>query len=320
MRTSTAGAARGRRPGWRGCARRLAGAAAWLAGLGLADACTVELAGQAPLTKSRALYETPVSINGQAPLPFLIDTGAVHTKIHAVASSQLGLKGNGRRGRCIGTDGSLGRITEDVTAPRIEFGGVVRFRKSLAVDPVLVDGSPLSMGTLGADLLSGFDVELDFPAGQLRLYRVEGCDESDHPLRPWTSPYNTVPLKRSSKGLVSVPVVMDTKTLELALDTGSNRTTVSMKAAVEKLELDLEQLKAQSTPKRSMSSTGTQAMNYAKRFGRVDIGRSSYGNVQISFSELQVAPYDGLLGLDFLGNRRIWLSYATGQLFVASTK
>ena len=324
MRTSTAGAGPGKLLPWKGGRparlRRLAGVTAWIAGIGLANACTVELIGQAPLAKSRALYETPVSIKGQAPMFFLVDTGAVQTKIHASASSQLGLMGNGRRSYSIGTDGSRGPTTEDVTAPSLEFAGVAHVKKNLAIDPLLIDGRPAQAGTVGADLLSGYDVELDFPAGQLRLHRVKECNDSDQPLRPWTDPYNTVPLKRASRGLISLPVVMDGKTLDLALDTGSNRTTVSMKAAVEKLELDLEQLKAQSRPQRSTSSTGTQAVNYAKRFRRIDIGRSSYGNVQVLFSELRVDPYDGLLGLDFLGSRKIWLSYATGQLFVASAK
>lgn len=324
MRTSTAGAASVLPPQWRGrppaCLRRLAGVTAWVAGIGLANACTVELAGQAPLTKSRFLYETPVSINGQAPMLFLVDTGAVRTKIHAAASSQLGLMGNGRRSYAIGTDGSRGPTTEDVTAPSLEFAGVVHVSKNLAIDPLLVDGRPTKAGTVGADLLSGYDVELDFPAGQLRLHRVKECNDSDQPLRPWTSPYNTVPLKRSSRGLISLPVVMDGKALELALDTGSNRTSVSMKAAVDKLGLDVDLLKAQAPPKRSTNSTGAHAVSYAKRLERIDIGRQSYGNVEILFSELEVAPYDGLLGLDFLGNRKIWLSYATGQMFLASTK
>ncbi|MBS0450881.1 MAG: retropepsin-like domain-containing protein [Proteobacteria bacterium] len=302
----------------------MAGVAAWLAAAGMANACTVELAGQAPLTKSGVLYETPVSINGQAPLSFLVDTGAMRTKIHAAASSQLGLMGNRRRSHSIGIDGSRGATTEGVTVPSLEFAGLVHVRKDLGVDPVLVDGRPAWMGTwmgtVGADHLSGFDVELDFPAGQLRLHRVKDCNATDQPLRPWTTPYDTVPLKRSSEGMTSIPVVMDGKTLELALDTGSNRTRVSMKAASHKLGLDLEQLKAQSTLVRSSSSTGKQLANYARRIGRIDVGRSSYGGVQVMFSELQVDPYDGLLGLDFLANRRVWLSYATNQLFVTSKK
>lgn len=280
-----------------------------------AEGCSAERVGQARLTKDRAHYVIPVSVDGHPALPFLLDTGAVRTAIHVSAATSLNLPERpGRRSYAIGTDGSRGPSIPDVMAKRLEFAGAERVDLGMRVATELIDGKPAYMGVLGSDLLSGYDVELDFPRQRLTLYRVKGCNETNGSLRPWPTPYSAVPLKRSPEGTLSLPVVLDGKELELALDTGANRSKISMEAAAG-LGLELDQLKAQAPHNLSKSATGGTMSNFAKRFARVQVGRSSYRNVEIKVSEIKVEPYDGLLGLDFLHSRKVWVSYATNQLF-----
>jgi hypothetical protein len=86
--------------------------------------------------------------------------------------------------------------------------------------------------------------------------------------------------------------------------------------AAAKLGLSVEQLKREVRPTISHGASGMPMENFARRFDRVRVGRGSYGNVEIKVSEIDVKPYDGLLGLDFLGSQKIWISYATRQLLV----
>ena len=288
-------------------------------GLAQAQPCSVKRVGTTPLVKDGSHFLMPATVNG-APVHFLVDTGAVTSSIDAKVAAQLALPSlPGRTTQLIGTDGGRGKRVPKVSIWTLGFGGLAHGAVELAAPDRPDQAGPLTQGIIGADVLSRYDLEFDFSGRQLNLYTVDGCDAGSAQFQPWQQPYDTVNLKiAEAKGfehIASLPITVDNQALEMALDTGATRTKVMLGAAV-KLGLDEEQLKAQSPKSTSHSSSGVAMANYARRFDSIQIGQSSYRNVELKFSEIDVKPYDGLLGLDFLGSRKIWISYATRQLFI----
>ncbi|MDM0114952.1 retropepsin-like aspartic protease [Variovorax sp. J22R133] len=296
----------------------------WLAAFALgaaqADSCGIERVGSTDLVVQGGHFVVPALINGKSPVPFLPDTGAQRSAIDADVAAQLELPKLGEQPRRMtGTDGVPGRAYFDVTADRFAFADMTQRAVRMAVSE-LSGGRPNGIrGIIGAELLSRYDVEFDFPGKRLNLYRVSDCSKGSRALLlPWLQPYDTVPLKVSDMHILSLPVTLDGKTLELALDTGATSTKIAMDAAA-RVGIDVERLKAEAPRSSSYSSTGATMSNYSMRFENVQVGPVRHGTARIKISEIDVRPYDGLLGLDFLRARKVWVSYATQQLLLERT-
>lgn len=282
-------------------------------GFAQVEACSIERVGTTEMLKERGHFLAPVIINEKSQIQFLVDTGAERSSIDASVAAQLELPDRGgHRRRRIGTDGRSGRAYSDVTVRHLTLAGVEHSDFAMAVGD-MVGGAGGLRGVIGADLMARYDVEFDYPNKRLNLYQVKDC-ESSADFKPWPQPYDIVALKMD-RNTLSLPVFFDGKSLELALDTGAGSTKITMGAAA-KLGLDVEQLKTEAPRTISHGSSGVPMANFARRFDKIQIGQSTYGNIEIKVSEIDVKPYDGLLGLDFLGSRKIWVSYATRQLLV----
>ena len=298
--------------------RSLAASLAFLvAGCAYAQICDVELLGSTDLQREPRYghFLSSASINGSSPVPLIVDTGAHKTFVEEQLATDLALpERSGRRRRMTSTDGTKGRAYADVTARELSFAGLAYSDFVLAVGAKLPGEGHAARGILGADLLSQYEVEFDFPGKRLNLYRARNCDKGDATLKPWPQPFNRVPLKVDGTTL-SLRMVVDGMELELAVDTGAARTKLSLAAAA-KLGLDIERLKTHASSSIGFGVNGVGRPSYAWTFERVGIGQSTYGNVELKISDIDVRPYDGLLGLDFLGSQKIWVSYATQQLLV----
>lgn len=279
-----------------------------------ADACSIERAGTTELLAERGHFQAPVTIN-ESQIHFLIDTGAQRSYIDADIAARLMLPDRGsRHRRIIGADGKSGRAYPDVTVRQLSFAGVERYDFGMGVAD-LMERPPSIRGLMGADMLAKYDLEFDYPNRRLNLYYVKDCSSSE--FKPWSQPHDVVALKLDARKL-SLPVFFDGMPLELILDTGAGSTKISMNAAA-RLDLDVDRIRREARMTISHGAAGLPTANFAQRFEQVQIGQGTYGNVQINVSEIDVAPYDGLLGLDFLRSRKIWISYATRQLLVERT-
>lgn len=145
----------------------LAGLCALLAGGGVE-------AGEAALrlTPGR-LPVVALSLGGQGPFDFLVDTGSATTLVDGALVERLGLRPVDRV-EVVGPGGlrvvpraQLPELTvagETVPGPRAPFADLASLREA---DPSLE-------GILGRDVLGRFDVLIDFAAGRLRLDRGQG--------------------------------------------------------------------------------------------------------------------------------------------------
>lgn len=111
----------------------------------------------------------PVTIQGQGPFQFALDTGASNTVVDVQVADRLGLPRTGRRGQVSGVIGQ--QDVELVRADRWQIGDIVLAPGDLAVlDLPDVQQGPQFDGLIGSDVLSTFDyVVVDYDDRRLGL-------------------------------------------------------------------------------------------------------------------------------------------------------
>ena len=276
--------------------------------------CTMHRAAELPLTLWRDKLYVPVSIDGATRMMF-VDTGASVTTLAAKTADALSLPRDfDHTADMFGVGGqeshlylvhtrtlSLGGITaRDQTYPVAEF------------TEMMADGATPVGGLIGADLLSHFDLELDVPNRRLGLWQVTGCSE----VTPdWTGASGSVPVEVLPSRHVSVPVRADETVVNLLLDTGAPGVVLSTRAAA----------RAGATPEvleesRRMSGRGVNErafQGWVHIIARLDVAGDIFGDARAAVvNNGRVQGGDGLLGLAFLKRGRVWISYATGRLFL----
>jgi predicted aspartyl protease len=249
---------------------------------------------------------------------FILDTGAAQTVVTPDAVGHFGLAlDEWTATTMLGVGGVERRRNAD---PRsVELGGVALHRRSLAQDATLrVATLPRSMvgdqqidGLLGRDFLSLFDLDLDFAKQTLTLYDVHGCTGR---FLPWPEPYLSVVVENPAESALVVPLAIDGVPLQALLDSGAGRSLVAARGMV-RLGLGLERL--QGDPSQVVSGVGPHTVTmWQHKFHELRIGSEIVSNPVFLVAPIQLQPIsDMLLGADWLLGHRVWISYATKQLF-----
>jgi predicted aspartyl protease len=280
-------------------------------------ACMVQQRAIVKLQIIGSVVLAPVVVNG-VPGSFILDTGAAKTVVSPDAVSHFGLAlDEWTSTTMLGVGGAERRRNAD---PRsVELGGVRLHRRSLARDATLrvatlpgnVVGDRQIDGLLGRDLLSLFDLDLDFPRQTLTLYDVHGCAGR---FLPWTEPYLSVTVDNPTESALLVPLVIDGVPLRALLDTGASRSLVAARGMA-RLGLGIDQLHGDTSQIVSGMGPHTVTM-WQHKFRELQIGSETIPNPAFLVAPVQLQPIsDMLLGADWLLGRRVWISYATNQLF-----
>jgi hypothetical protein len=113
-----------------------------------------------------------------------------------------------------------------------------------------------------------------------------------------------------------VPVKLDGTSLRALLDSGSGASLVGAPGMI-RLGLQLPGLAAD--PTTTISGLGAHAVPiHLHRFGSLDVGGEVLETPVVWVAPMRLPLFvDMLLGADWLADRRVWISYATSQLFVA---
>ena len=281
--------------------------------------CLVALRATVPLQVAGGLALITVTVNDTDAV-FIMDTGAERTLMSEDAVRRLGLQ---RDGWVASTILGLGGYEDRPNAlPRsLRLGGLTLRRKTLTGDtsatvgplPVnQIDGHPIA-GLLGRDFLSPFDLDLDLPAHRLTLYDVRGCGAG---FLPWTTPYVAIPATTPVGNAMVIQTSLDGRTLRTMVDTGAS---ASLLTASGMFLLGLTAEVLEHDPGGNGSGVGPAPVPMRlHRFTELRIGRDVSANPQLWVASAHVVPIvDMLLGVDWLRSRRVWLSYATRQFFVA---
>jgi hypothetical protein len=288
--------------------------------LGAHAACVVDNRANVPLVVTGGAITVPVEVNGVT-ATFILDTGAQRSVVTEDAVHRLGLA----RDEWVGTTMSgVGGIESRPNAdPRsLTLGGIPLVRRTLSHDTSLTVGilprtrvgSLLIDGLLGRDFMSLFDLDLDVPGRRLTLYQVHDCTGR---FLPWQGGYVAVPVTLPAENALIVPVAVDGTPLRALLDSGASSSLI---AAPGMFRLGLQPAALAADPADQVGGLGPHVVTMHRHsFRSLQVGAQTIAAPVIWVAPVRLAPIvDMLLGADWLAGRRVWISFATRQLFVAT--
>jgi predicted aspartyl protease len=284
-----------------------------LAGCGDASPpnCSLVKVAHTTLQIEHGLPLLPVVINGH-PVWMIADSGAERSILTAAAVSRLGLEYD--IGHISQTTGIGGPSTNwDVTVGELTLGGVRFPVERFAVGRFSIgDDTPEApVGLLGADVLLAFDLDIDVPHNTLTLYRARHCPDARP---PWSETAMSIPGVISRKDRLLVPVTLDGITAMAVMDTGAQNTTIGSELA-ERLGITDDTMEAD--PVIMQHGAGPTAIaSHMHQFDRVEIGPATIVAPKLTVVPSGFGVGDAVVGQDFLQGRRVWISFATKQIFV----
>ncbi|WP_428485036.1 retroviral-like aspartic protease family protein [Rhodopila sp.] len=281
--------------------------------------CQVRKASSVALIVKDGSIMVPVEVNG-ATAVFILDTGAQRSLVTEAAVARLGLARDPWVGTTMSGIGGLNsRANADTRS--LSLGGVPLVRHTLNHDTSLTVGvlpraavaGLVIDGLLGRDYLSMFDLDLDMLAHRLTLYRPIGCAGR---FLPWGGGYAAIPVSIPTEHALVLPVVLDGVALRALLDTGASS---SLLGAPGMFRLGLEPARLGADQADQVSGLGPRIVTMRRhRFDTLRVGSQTIDRPLIWVGPIRLTPIvDMLLGADWLAGRRVWISYATRQLFMA---
>ncbi len=249
--------------------------------------------------------------------PMILDTGADMTALTQATVERLRLAPD----EWVSTlqRGAGGRLEKhrSVSPASMLIGGMPLRRRGIVAKPTLPViagiGSGRQSGLLGEDLLSLYDLDLDLPAGTLTLFSVQGCAGR---FVPWDQPYDAVPIQLGmhSRSMPLIPVLLDRHPLLAVLDTGASVSFLNLRG-MRAMGLAPEMLDKDQAVGTSM--VGGRAATRLHRFSAMQIGSVVLHDPVLLTAPVPTPIFDMLVGLDFWTTHRLWISYATSQIFIA---
>jgi Aspartyl protease len=284
-----------------------------------ASACVVARQATLPVQMVAGVPVVSVRINDVS-LPFVLDTGAQRSLITDAAVRRADVRLDEWASTTVkGISGYERHRNADPAS--LQLGGIALRRRTVAADQTLTVG-PLPQaalagqqiaGLLGADYLAGFDLDLDLPHRQVTLYHVAGCTGR---FLPWPPGYDRIVASQPIRDILIFPVELDGRTLRTEIDSGSAVWLLTA-SGIDRLGLTPDVLARD--PAGAMHGVGRFTLGTRRhRFDILRVGTERIADPTIWAAPAHILPIvDMLLGETWLHDRRVWLSYATSQVFVA---
>ena len=260
-----------------------------------------------PLQAVEGFPVIAASVNG-TPVTFILDTGAQAHLVLPAAEAVLRLRPMQGTVPLIGTGGA--REAPLVVLEGVSLGGVVLDPAPTPVTtlPVVPRVTPLLAGLLGAPLLEQFDLDLNVPAERLGLFTAGGCGGA---LPELAARQTVIPLVITPDRQALLEVAIDGQSVIALLDTGSRATLLTQAAA------DALGLHAPISANTSRGVDGESLPVGHTTVREMTIGDDVIRGMPVSISPVQLGRADMLLGLDYLRQRRVFISYVTSRLVIA---
>lgn len=290
------------------------------------EGCALTMQARLPMTEVSGQYLVPVDIGGKNYL-MVVDTGA-QTALTPAAVDMMGLATDympTHRIAGIGTGGS--RIQDNRMIPSLKLGPLEWTQLKVAMGSMFVpkqpEEQPQVVGLLGSDILSRYDIEFDFAAKQMMFYSVRNCAGWFVPWPEKYYRYAPAPVKldyfsdilRARKFLM--PVTLNGHPARAVLDTGAVRSIVTKKAARNVGLGEQERNPFLEVPVTHFSGFGEKTIpTYVYRFDTLEIGPFSFQHIPLAVVDTDLNQEDMLLGMDFMGSQRVWISYSNNLVFM----
>jgi predicted aspartyl protease len=277
-----------------------------------AAGCVAVRLGETTVATLRNAPIVTLFANGAA-VTLLLDTGAQTTILTPAVAQRIGAQRPRiefqRQMR--GIAGSL--QTSEVELRSFTLGGAAIPWRKVRVAPIdvaSVFSGPLD-GVLGADTLSSFDVDLDLPGHRIILYGKQTCPGA---VPAWTEPHVRITAGRSLSDHLFFPVLLDGRRIDAFVDTGSQSTVLSTRAA---LALGVTEIVLAHDSVVMVHGAAAERLSaHVHRFSQLAIGTEVIRNPEIIVTDVRLSDADLVLGIDFLKSRRIWFSYGSQQIFL----
>lgn len=215
----------------------------------------------------------------------------------------------------------------------MRIGSAIVRSVNLTVSPVAFGGQGQTRdGLFGLDLLALFDVDIDLEHGRVKLFRGHLCPDATS---PWPVDATEIKARRAAQestitgtplsanrtdqrpARLEVPLVLNGKIIWALIDTGATNSIVTQAAAARMGVL--ESALATDPVGNTRGATGRVVQIRVHRFDSLRVAGETLNNPQLLVGPLPGGT-DMLLGMDYLRNHRVWLSYATARVFVAKGK
>jgi predicted aspartyl protease len=195
------------------------------------EACKLELQASLPFTLEHGHVRIEVQLDG-VPRHFIVDTGGLLSGVSEAVATEQKLPTHGVR-YDLDIKGIGGKRTERYAiADTLTIGKL----KASDVNLLIAETAPGEDGVLAPDYLRNFDLEFDFAAKTLNLFRPHRCD--DHVVY-WGGSYTVLPIRLTEQGHIQIPVTLDGTELEAMVDTGGPGSLIGARTVAAKFDLDL---------------------------------------------------------------------------------
>ncbi len=269
---------------------------------------------------SNSLIILPVSINGSAPLNFMIDTG-VRTNILFSKSlgDEIGLNYT-RRLSLVGADGTINLMASVSPMNEIDLGPVVgKLQNMLVLEEDFLElesviGVPV-YGILGYEFFKYNPIRINYDDGKLDFFRSNALKWKPPFYKKLNmaiednKPYIHAKVKQRS-GKIIQP--------KLLIDTGANHGLLLNRETTDDIDLPEEIVEAEIG-----QSLGGILMGYVGRVDYLKIAGFKMENVLTSYPDTTAFSYvikdsgrQGSLGSEVLGRTKLIFDYSREQLFI----
>lgn len=276
----------------------------------------------------------PVTLAG-TPRYFSLGTASPMSTVTPALAAELGLTREHFGVTMINTAGhDTNRIA---TVPDFAVGNLKGTSEPFLIEPEPAGGDeagtadgPRRAGTLGADFLRAYDVDLDFAARKMNLISRDHCDGQ---ILFWKSELMTkVPMSVTDDNKIFLEMTLDGHQLDTILSTNAARTSINLRVA--KTVYDIGNDAPGNEPAGRLDDTSL----YAHRFGALAAGGLGVNNPEIvllpdlvqddarhlhplrSNRRLNLREPrlpDLLLGMSTLGQLHLYIAYGERALYIS---
>ncbi|WP_018980511.1 retroviral-like aspartic protease family protein [Saccharibacter floricola] len=278
-----------------------------------APSCRMEQAATLPLSDADHTVSSPAHIDGH-PVSLMVDTGSEGSLLTPEALVRFHLHTDPDHHTAILGPDAHPHLVPNVLVQQLALGNVHREAITVPMGalPPFPTVQPPLLGLIGMDLLGQYDLELDLAHHRMALWTVQvGSTLCQHPPL-WSHLWLNLPAQRYH-GRFLVPFTLDNHPGLALIDSGSRSTVVSTYFAH---QLGITDAQLAHDPGGEIAGLGLKEHSYHwHQFHLLRIGTEDW-----TTPTLTVAPVhdhaDILLGAEWFQTHRLWLSAATGHVFV----